>query len=47
MDIPLIRRADRSGRDQDLARIKLPPGFKIGLYAIVPDARPSRSGRRA
>jgi len=24
---------------KNLARIKLPPGFKIGLYAIVPDAR--------
>ena len=24
---------------QNLERIKLPPGFKIALYAIVPDAR--------
>lgn len=24
---------------QNLAKIKLPPGFHIGLYAIVPDAR--------
>ena len=24
---------------RNLARIKLPPGFRIGLYAIVPDAR--------
>jgi hypothetical protein len=23
----------------DLAKIKLPPGFKISLYALVPDAR--------
>ncbi len=25
--------------DKTLARIKLPPGFKISLYALVPDAR--------
>ena len=24
---------------QNLERVKLPPGFKIALYAIVPDAR--------
>src|SRR5215510_3228793 len=24
---------------KNLARIKLPRGFKIGLYAVVPDAR--------
>ena len=24
---------------QNLTKIKLPPGFHIGLYAIVPDAR--------
>jgi glucose/arabinose dehydrogenase len=41
MDIPLI---PQTGSKADaikktLARIKLPPGFKIGLYAIVPDAR--------
>ena len=34
----------QTGRDAEdinksLARIKLPPGFKISLYAIVPDAR--------
>ncbi|MET3584235.1 hypothetical protein ABID21_000327 [Pseudorhizobium tarimense] len=26
------------GGKKNLERIKLPPGFKIGLYAIVPDA---------
>jgi glucose/arabinose dehydrogenase len=34
----------QTGRDADditknLSRVKLPPGFKISLYAIVPDAR--------
>lgn len=41
MDIPTVPqtgpKADALKRN--LARIKLPPGFKIGLYAIVPDAR--------
>lgn len=27
------------GLRKNLERIKLPPGFKIGLYAVVPDAR--------
>ena len=41
IDIPTVaqtgRKADAIKRS--LARVKLPPGFKIDLYAIVPDAR--------
>jgi glucose/arabinose dehydrogenase len=41
---PHMRTIDQGGSTADhlrknLARIKLPPGFKIGLYAVVPDAR--------
>jgi len=41
MDIPLIPQGGSKADaiKKNLARIKLPPGFKIGLYAIVPDAR--------
>jgi glucose/arabinose dehydrogenase len=41
MDIPQIPQtgAKADAIKKNLARIKLPPGFKIGLYAIVPDAR--------
>ena len=41
MDIPQIPQtgAKAEAIKKNLARIKLPPGFKIGLYAIVPDAR--------
>ena len=33
------RRESRSGQDRTLTKIKLPPGFHISLYALVPDAR--------
>lgn len=41
LNIPLV---PQSGRNADairenLKRVKLPPGFKIDLYAVVPDAR--------
>src|SRR5215467_3323895 len=41
MDIPQIPQtgAKADAIKKNLARIKLPRGFKIGLYAIVPDAR--------
>jgi glucose/arabinose dehydrogenase len=41
MDIPQIPQtgAKADAIKKNLSRIKLPPGFKIGLYAIVPDAR--------
>src|SRR5882757_2848314 len=41
MDIPLIPQGGSKADaiKKNLARIKLPPGFKIGLYAVVPDAR--------
>ena len=41
MDIPEVRQtgAKADAIKKTLARIKLPRGFKIGLYAIVPDAR--------
>jgi glucose/arabinose dehydrogenase len=41
MDIPAIPQtgAKANAIKQILARIKLPDGFKIGLYALVPDAR--------
>ena len=41
MDIPQIPQtgAKAEAIKKNLAHIKLPPGFKIGLYAIVPDAR--------
>src|ERR1700704_6990970 len=41
IDIPLIPQTGSKADaiKKNLARIKLPHGFKIGLYAIVPDAR--------
>jgi glucose/arabinose dehydrogenase len=41
MDIPQIAQtgAKADAIKRNLAKIKLPQGFKIGLYAIVPDAR--------
>jgi glucose/arabinose dehydrogenase len=41
MDIPEIPQtgAKAEALKRNLTRIKLPPGFTIGLYAIVPDAR--------
>jgi glucose/arabinose dehydrogenase len=41
MDIPAIPQtgAKADAIKKTLAHIKLPPGFKISLYAIVPDAR--------
>jgi glucose/arabinose dehydrogenase len=41
LDIPEIPQtgAKAEALKKNLTRIKLPPGFKIGLYAIVPDAR--------
>lgn len=38
------RRADQIRKN--LQQIKLPPGFKIGLYAVVPDARHMAVGRQ-
>jgi len=40
-NIPMVPQAGKNA-DQlraNLTRIKLPPGFKIDLYAVVPDAR--------
>ena len=41
MDIPEVPQSGNKAAalKKTLARIKLPRGFKIGLYAIVPDAR--------
>src|SRR5215831_3757442 len=41
IDIPQIAQGGPKAEaiKKNLARIKLPPGFKIGLYAVVPDAR--------
>src|SRR4026208_1588496 len=41
MDIPQVPQtgAKADAIKKNLARIKLPRGFKIGLYALVPDAR--------
>jgi len=41
IDIPLIPQTGPKVEaiKQTLAKIKLPPGFKISLYALVPDAR--------
>ncbi len=41
LNIPLV---PQTGKNADairanLTRVKLPPGFKIDLYAVVPDAR--------
>jgi hypothetical protein len=41
MDIPQIPQTGTKAEaiKKTLSQIKLPPGFKIGLYASVPDAR--------
>src|SRR5262245_25308877 len=41
IDIPQIPQGGSKAEaiKKNLARIKLPAGFKIGLYAVVPDAR--------
>jgi glucose/arabinose dehydrogenase len=41
MDIPTVPQSEKKAAiiNQTLSQIKLPPGFKISLYAIVPDAR--------
>src|SRR4029077_6670436 len=41
MDIPQVPQTGAKAETikKNLARIKLPRGFKIGLYAIVPEAR--------
>ena len=41
MDIPTVPQTGSKAEaiEKNLAHIKLPPGFKISLYAIVPDAR--------
>src|SRR5689334_22411498 len=40
-NIPLVPQAGKNADQlrENLKRIKLPPGFKIDLYAVVPDAR--------
>ena len=37
--------AGAADREENLAKIKLPPGFKIGLYAEVPNARSMAVGK--
>jgi glucose/arabinose dehydrogenase len=41
LNIPLVAQTGRNADAirENLRRIKLPPGFKIDLYAVVPDAR--------
>jgi glucose/arabinose dehydrogenase len=41
MDIPTVPQSEKKAAviNKTLSQIKLPPGFKISLYAIVPDAR--------
>lgn len=41
LNIPLVPQtgANADAIKENLKRVKLPPGFKIALYAIVPDAR--------
>jgi glucose/arabinose dehydrogenase len=41
LNIPLVPQTGRNADTirENLKRVKLPPGFKIDLYAIVPDAR--------
>ena len=41
LNIPLVPQtgANANAIKENLKRVKLPPGFKIDLYAIVPDAR--------
>ncbi len=40
-NIPLVPQTGKNADQlrENLKRIKLPPGFKIDLYAVVPDAR--------
>ena len=40
-DIPTVLQGGKNAEllRQNLKNIKLPPGFKIDLYAVVPDAR--------
>ena len=41
LNIPLVAQtgANADAIKENLKRVKLPPGFKIALYAVVPDAR--------
>ena len=41
LNIPLVPQTGRNADQlrENLKRVKLPPGFKIDLYAVVPDAR--------
>ena len=41
MNIPLVPQTGKNADQlrENLKRVKLPPGFKIDLYAVVPDAR--------
>ena len=40
-NIPLVPQTGKNADQlrENLKRVKLPPGFKIDLYAVVPDAR--------
>jgi glucose/arabinose dehydrogenase len=41
LDIPLVPQTGKNADQlrENLKKVKLPPGFKIDLYAVVPDAR--------
>ena len=41
LNIPVVPQTGKNADQlrENLKRIKLPPGFKIDLYAVVPDAR--------
>ena len=41
LNIPVVPQtgANADAIKANLTRVKLPPGFKISLYAVVPDAR--------
>jgi hypothetical protein len=41
LNIPLVPQtgANANAIRENLKRVKLPPGFSISLYAVVPDAR--------
>jgi hypothetical protein len=41
LNIPLVAQTGSNAEaiKENLKRIKMPPGFKIALYAVVPDAR--------
>jgi hypothetical protein len=41
LNIPLVPQTGKNADTirENLKRVKLPPGFKIDLYAVVPDAR--------